>query len=94
MHFNETTLTLSPAQLKKTYPAAPVVSVKDGRVVASSLDAAAFFGKAHRTVLRAIDGLECSNDFSLHKIVQRKHSPSCGGRGGCSVFIVLPQNPL
>lgn len=80
MHGNENSLTLCPVQLKKSYPAVPVVTVRDGQVVASSLDVAAYFGKAHRTVLRAIDGLECSTDFLLHNFVQSKHSTSCGGR--------------
>ncbi len=35
----------------------PVVSLKDGRVVATSKDVSAYFGKQHNNVLAAIDNL-------------------------------------
>lgn len=47
---------LSPSQLRKSHPpAVPVVTVRDGQVVASSLDVAAYFGKAHKNVIQSIE---------------------------------------
>lgn len=45
-------------------PARAIVTVKDGRVVANSRDVASAFEKQHKDVLRAIDNLECSVDFT------------------------------
>src|SRR3712207_5142345 len=42
---------------------APVVAIQDGNVTADSRDVAAFFGKQHKDVLRAIRELGCSDDF-------------------------------
>jgi len=41
----------------------PVVHAKDGRVYADSRDVAAYFGKLHKDVLKAIDNLDCSEEF-------------------------------
>jgi len=43
----------------------PILTIKAGRVVASSGDVAVAFGKRHDHVLRAIDDLECSSEFRL-----------------------------
>ncbi len=55
-----------PAQEEISSPDAtnPVVTLKDGRATASSLDVAGHFGKRHDNVLRTYDGLECSPDFN------------------------------
>lgn len=42
----------------------PVLEVKDGSVVANSRDVADYFGKRHYDVLRSIDLLDCSADFT------------------------------
>lgn len=41
----------------------PVLTVQDGKVTASSRDIARKFGKRHRDVVRAIEGLDCSPKF-------------------------------
>jgi len=41
----------------------PVVHAKNGRVYADSRDVAAYFGKLHKDVLKAIDNLDCSEEF-------------------------------
>jgi Rha family phage regulatory protein len=41
----------------------PIVTIKEGRVVANSRDVAEAFGKQHAHVLRAIDDLDCSPQF-------------------------------
>lgn len=43
---------------------APIVENKLGRTVTNSRAVAEFFGKRHADVLRAIDALDCSRDFS------------------------------
>lgn len=42
----------------------PIVTIKNGRVVASSRDVAEAFGKLHKNVLQAIDEVECSPEFA------------------------------
>lgn len=42
----------------------PVVSIHQDEVVAVSLDVASYFGKRHSDVLRAIDNLDCPDDFT------------------------------
>jgi Rha family phage regulatory protein len=41
----------------------PVVSIHDGEAMADSRDVAAYFGKRHTEVLRAVRDLHCSDDF-------------------------------
>lgn len=41
----------------------PILAVKDGRVVATSLQVAEKFGKRHKNVIQAIESLECSREF-------------------------------
>lgn len=50
----------------------PIVTVQDGKVTASSRDIARKFGKQHRDVIRAIDLLDCSQDFRLRNFAQLK----------------------
>ncbi|UXS01632.1 Rha family transcriptional regulator [Agrobacterium tumefaciens] len=50
----------------------PILSVKDGNVVANSRDVADYFEKAHRRVLQDIRELECSVDFHEHNFVPFK----------------------
>lgn len=58
----------------------PVVAVKDGEVFASSRDIAAFFGKNHRDVTRAIDALiEQEPELGLRRFTQTPYvEPSTG----------------
>ena len=59
--------TLKPASGHET---ANLVSVLNNTVVTSSLRVAEYFGKQHKSVLRAISQLECSVDFN-----QRNFAP-------------------
>lgn len=49
----------------------PSLSIKDGKIVTTSLAVAAHFGKQHKDVLKAIYNLECSEEFR-----QRNFAPS------------------
>lgn len=42
----------------------PIVTIKEGRVVANSRDVAEAFGKLHKNVLQAIDTIDCSPEFN------------------------------
>ena len=42
----------------------PQVNVIDGVAVTTSRDIAKYFGKEHRNVLRTIESLECSEEFT------------------------------
>ena len=42
----------------------PVITLRSNVPVTNSRDVAAFFGKRHTNVLRAIDEMECSAEFS------------------------------
>jgi Rha family phage regulatory protein len=57
-----------------------VVFVKDEEVRTDSLKVAEKFGREHRTILRAVDNLECSEDFRLHNYVQTSR-PDSQGKG-------------
>lgn len=70
----ESEMTLVGVERKPT----PVVFAKDGEVFASSRDVAAFFGKNHRDVMRAIDNL-----------VQQ--APDLGGAQFCAGVYLLPE---
>ena len=48
----------------------PVVTVQDEKVWTSSEDVARIFGKRHDTVLRAIDRLECSENYRLRNFAE------------------------
>lgn len=56
----------------------PIVRERDGSAFADSRDVAAFFGKRHEDVLRAIRGLHCSHEFTTRNFAFRdeiqKHS--------------------
>lgn len=101
MQRNENSLTLSPAQLKKSYPAAPVVTVRDGQVVASSLDVAAYFGKRHDNVLQNIGSLlseDESNALNFQAIEYtdargRKKPAFCMNRDGFMLLIMSFTGP-
>ncbi|WP_421851717.1 Rha family transcriptional regulator [Marinomonas sp.] len=43
---------------------APVVQITNNQITTTSTDLAKFFGKHHRNVLRKIESLECSAEFS------------------------------
>ncbi len=69
---------MNTPQLPKSTPA---VFEKNGVILTNSRDVALYFGKRHADVLRAIDKLECSEDFYLRNfasvIVEYEN-----GRGG------------
>ena len=48
------------------------LTVQDGKVTASSRDIAKMFGKQHRDVIRAIDLLDCSQEFKVRNFAQLK----------------------
>jgi Rha family phage regulatory protein len=65
---NDTELSSKTPDCKKngdllTKKTDPVVFEKDGQTITNSRDVAEFFGKQHKTVLRTIDKLECSEDY-------------------------------
>lgn len=60
---------------------APVVSIIDGKPVTTSLDIAKHFNKQHKTVLRAVDNLDCSHEYHQRNFVptaQLRKNPSGG----------------
>ncbi|MET3892776.1 Rha family phage regulatory protein [Bosea sp. OAE506] len=57
---------------------APVLTIKDGRVVANSRDVAIAFGKRHADVLRAIEDLECSREFTERNFALSAYRDSTG----------------
>jgi Rha family phage regulatory protein len=56
----------------------PVVKIDDGEAMADSRDVAAFFGKRHTEVLRAIRDLNCSADFSQRNFASFKNNDLTG----------------
>lgn len=50
----------------------PIVREIDGEIMADSRDVAAFFGKRHEDVLRAIRSLSCSSDFTRRNFAFRE----------------------
>lgn len=42
----------------------PILSIKDGNVVANSRDVADYFEKRHDNLLSALDRLDCSDKFA------------------------------
>ena len=51
-----------------------LVEIKDGQPVVNSLKVAEKFGKAHRTVLRSIRSLDCSQEFILHNFTPSSYT--------------------
>ncbi len=49
---------------------APELTVIDGKITTTSLQVAEHFSKVHRDVVRAIESLECSEDFRLRNFAQ------------------------
>lgn len=71
--------------MKKTLPpvpqkinALPIVAVHRGRVITTSLKISELFNKPHKSVLRAIESMECPPDFWRHNFVPRDY---VDGRG-------------
>jgi Rha family phage regulatory protein len=54
-------------------PAAQFVQLRDGQLQTTSLTVAEFFGKRHDVVIRAVQGLECSSEFSRHNFVAAEY---------------------
>ena len=52
---------------------AALVTLADGQVRTDTVRVAAKFGKAHKSVIRALKGLECSDDFSRRNFVPRDY---------------------
>ena len=60
-----------------------LVSIVDGRPVTSSLIISEHFRKAHRTVLRKIQLLDCSMEFNQHNFVLVEYMDSKGEKRPC-----------
>lgn len=60
---NSKSMTSSLATADSLSACAPDLAVVDGKVTTSSLQVAEHFGKAHKSVLRAIRNLECSPEY-------------------------------
>lgn len=56
----------------------PVVHVHRNQVTTSSLDVAEYFGKQHKDVLKAIQNLECSDEFSRRNFAPIFYKDSYG----------------
>lgn len=62
-------------------PTAPIVTTKNGQVFANSRDVAEFFGKAHRSVLMAVDDLMKSMPIEgLHNFMQTPYTNAQNGQ--------------
>lgn len=59
----------------------PSVEIINGNVRTTSLKVAEHFGKRHDTVLRAIQNLECSDDFKLRNFAEVTREVERPGRG-------------
>lgn len=57
---------------------APVVSIKDGKPVTTTLDIAQHFSKRHDTVLRAVKNLDCSKEFTDRNFAASEYADSTG----------------
>jgi Rha family phage regulatory protein len=55
-----------------------LLAVSDGKIRVDSKVIADSFGKIHRDVLRAIDGLECSEEFRVRNFAQSSYTSSQG----------------
>lgn len=55
-----------------------VFPTKKGNPATDSLRVAAGFGKAHKTVLRALDALDCTEEFSRHNFAPSTYTDSRG----------------
>jgi Rha family phage regulatory protein len=58
----------------------PILSVKDGSVVANSRDVAEYFEKRHADVLRSIDFLDCSAGFNQRNFALVEYLDNKGER--------------
>lgn len=56
----------------------PDVTIKNGRVVTTSVAIAEFFGKRHERVLDKIRNLDCSAKFTEHNFVSSEYTDSSG----------------
>ncbi|MCF7680612.1 Rha family transcriptional regulator [Aeromonas hydrophila] len=59
-------------------PITPVIQVIDGQAVTTSLDLAEYFGKNHRDVLRKIETLDCSLDFTERNFALSRYTDPTG----------------
>ncbi len=50
------------------------LTVQDGKITASSREVARVFGKNHRDVLRAIENLDCSKEFTLRNFAHGSYT--------------------
>ncbi|AZO77709.1 MULTISPECIES: Rha family transcriptional regulator [unclassified Bosea (in: a-proteobacteria)] len=56
----------------------PIVTIKDGRVVANSRNVAEAFEKRHADVLRSIDALDCSPEFTQRNFALSEYRDATG----------------
>ncbi|OIV46815.1 hypothetical protein BK025_08760 [Sodalis sp. TME1] len=59
-------------------PAAPRVTIQNGKAVTTSLDVADYFDKRHDNVLRAIERLDCSEKFTALNFEVSEYTDSTG----------------
>ena len=57
---------------------APLIHVWHNQVTTTSLSIAEYFGKRHKSVLRAIQNMECSEEFNRHNFAPVKYIDSKG----------------
>lgn len=73
-------------QLNKN--SAPHVAVINGQIKTTSLKVAEHFGKQHRDVLRAIENLECSEEFNQRNFAQASYEVDQPNGGKASYVMI------
>jgi Rha family phage regulatory protein len=63
-----------------------LVSLENGRVTTSSLIVAQHFNKRHDVVLRSIQNLECSEDFTHHNFAVSEYKDNSGKSNKCYII--------
>ncbi len=66
----------------------PHVTVIDGQIKTNSLKVAEHFGKRHDTVLRAIQNIECSDDFRLRNFAEASYEVDQPNGGKASYIMI------
>ncbi|CAK8737144.1 hypothetical protein SODG_000867 [Sodalis praecaptivus] len=67
-----------PALAENLHTEEPRVFINDGKAVTTSLDVATYFRKLHKDVLRKIEALECSQDFTERNFTPSEYTDSTG----------------
>jgi Rha family phage regulatory protein len=56
----------------------PIVTMRDGEVFADSRDVADYFEKAHKDVIRAIEGAHCTEEFARRNFAPSEYQDASG----------------